>query len=73
MRELSTNLTKRIVKRCDVDKLPHDHELRRLAKAFDEAAVGFYATPQSVDVKQFMGHWARLRRRWCEYSGESLI
>ena len=26
------------------------------------AAAGFYADPQTVPVKSFMGHWARARR-----------
>ncbi|MDE3023009.1 MAG: hypothetical protein KGI54_14315 [Pseudomonadota bacterium] len=48
-------------------------DLRRLAQEFDEAATGFYAEPQTVDVKRFMGCWARAKRAWSECSGEPLI
>lgn len=48
-------------------------ELREKAKAFDDAAAGFYAEPQTVDVKKFMGCWARARRLWCDVSGEPLV
>lgn len=43
------------------------------ADKFDELSLGFYNDPQTVDVKRFMGSWARVRRLWCECSGEDLI
>ena len=69
----STELTRRMVARADADGLPADHELRVKAWAFDQAAVGFCADPQTVPVQSFMGHWARARRCWCDYSGEPLL
>ena len=51
----SAELTRRMVARADADGLPADHELRVKAQAFDQAAVGFYADPQTVPVQSFMG------------------
>ena len=53
----------------------HDRaaELREKADAFDRVAKGFYGEPQTVDVRSFMGAWARARRCWSECSGEPLI
>jgi hypothetical protein len=53
----------------------HDQadELREKADAFDAASAGFYADPQTVFVKEFMGTWARARILWCKISGEPLI
>lgn len=48
-------------------------ELLEKAEQFDVAAKGFYAEPQTVSVKSFMGAWARARRLYCECSGESLV
>lgn len=50
-----------------------DPELVRLADDFDAKTEGFYAEPQTVDVRQFMGAWARARKAWCAHSGEALI
>lgn len=52
---------------------PRGPELRQLADAFDTAAVGFRSTPQTVNVKQFVGAWARARSLWCDCTGESPI
>lgn len=52
---------------------PRSAELREMASAFDEAAQGFYADPQTVDVMSFIGAWARARRLWSATSGEPLI
>lgn len=43
------------------------------AAAFDAATEGFYGEPQSVDVRKFMGTFARTRRMWCEATGEDLV
>lgn len=48
-------------------------ELREKANAFDQATRGFYGEPQTVDVKSFMGAFARARRLWCVCTGEPLI
>lgn len=52
---------------------PRGAELIAKAKAFDDAAAGFYAEPQTVDVKKFMGCWARARRVYSDVSGDPLI
>ncbi|MEN6549435.1 MAG: hypothetical protein ABFE07_25600 [Armatimonadia bacterium] len=70
---VQTDLSAKMLARADADGLPSDHELRRLATQFDEATAGFYAEPQTVPVQKFMGTWARTRRAWCAYSGESLV
>lgn len=67
-----TGLYDKMIARADADKLPSDHELRVKALAFNNAAKSYYIDA-SCDVKTFMGHWARARRVWCDYSGEPLI
>ncbi|QTZ82401.1 hypothetical protein [Xanthomonas phage Olaya] len=69
----TAELTRQMLARADADALPADHELRVKAQAFDQAAVGFYAQPQTTDVRTFMGHWARARRCWSDYTGEPLL
>lgn len=45
-----------------------------LADKFDAAVKGFYHDdPQTVNVMQFMGHFARARKAWCNYTGEPLV
>ncbi|MGZ8953105.1 MAG: hypothetical protein ACXW0Q_00305 [Methylovulum sp.] len=68
-----TDLSDKMIAKADVDKLPSDHDLRTSALAFNEATEGFYGNPQTVDIKKFMGSWARARRTWCDYTGESLM
>ncbi len=68
-----TNLSEKMMAKADDDNLPDDHGLRISALAFNEATEGFYGNPQTVDIKKFMGSWARARRIWCDYTGESLI
>lgn len=48
-------------------------ELTDKADALEEATRGFYGEPQTVDVKRFIGCWARARRLWCDVSGDPLI
>ncbi len=48
-------------------------ELREKADAFDAATKGFYSDPQTVEVKKFMGAFARARRLWCNVTGEPLV
>jgi hypothetical protein len=69
-----TKLSSTVIARCDADNLPPDHDLRRLAKEFDEATAKMdINNAESDNTKRFLGAWARLRRAWCEYSGESLL
>lgn len=68
-----TDLSASMRKRADADGLPPDHELRRRAEEFDRATIGHMATPRTVDVKSFVGAWARARKAWCSYTGEPLI
>lgn len=71
--ETLTDLAGWMLARADADGLPADHQLRTLAKAFDEATRGYMAEPQTVTVKDFMAAWARADRAWCDYSGEALV
>ena len=48
-------------------------ELREKADAFDVAARGYYADPQTVAASKFLGCFARARKLWCECTGESLV
>ena len=68
-----TDLSKQMLARADADQLPPEHELRTKATAFNEATAGFYSDPQTCDVRHFVGCWARARKAWCAYTGESLI
>lgn len=68
-----TDLADKMRARADADALPADHELRTKAAAFDEAATGYYGQPQTKNVSQFMGAWARARKTWCDYTGEALV
>lgn len=53
------------------DDLPEGWDA--VADAFDEATIGFHATPPTVSVKKFLGCFARARRMWCDATGESLV
>ncbi len=68
-----TELSEKMIARADLDSLPGDHEMRTLALEFDNTCQGYFATPQTVSVSQFLGSWARARRVWCNYTGEDLI
>lgn len=48
-------------------------ELREKATAADIAANGYYAEPQTIGVKSFLGAMARARIVWCKASGEPLV
>ena len=50
-----------------------DATLDALADKLDEATRGFYGDPQTHNVAQFVGAWARARRAWCDATGEPLI
>lgn len=68
-----TTLAARMIAYADQQGLGPDHEMRLAADAFDSAAKGFYAKPQTCAVKAFFGRWAKARRIWCKYSGEELL
>ena len=70
---MGTNLGDNMIARANADNLPEAHKLRELGAAFNKAARDFYGEPQRITVKQFMGHWARARRCWSEYTGKSLV
>lgn len=70
---MNTDLSVKMHSRAEKDNLPSTHELHVKAQAFDEAAQGFYGTPQTCDIKKFIGAWARARKAWCEYTGEPLV
>lgn len=71
--EQTTELGDKMRARADLDGLPADHEMRQLADAFDKASYGYAGEPQTYSAKQFMGHWARARKFWSNYTGEPLI
>jgi hypothetical protein len=48
-------------------------ELRQKAEELRAAANGFFGQNQTVDVRAFMGAWARARRLWCNLTGESIL
>lgn len=52
---------------------PRGAELKEKADKLEAATTGFYSEPQTVDVKRFIGSWARARRLWCDITGEPLI
>jgi DNA phosphorothioation-dependent restriction protein DptG len=72
---MSTKLSDRVVARCNADKLPDNHMLRIRAAQFNEACS--LADRDKEDTKEsakkILGSWARLRKAWQEYSGESWI
>lgn len=68
-----TDLADKMRARAEADALPADHEMRTKAAAFDEAATGYYGQPQTKNVSQLMGAWARARKTWCDYTGEALV
>lgn len=57
----------------DVPALSQAGELTRLANELNQAAAGYYGDPQTVDVRRFMGCYARARIAWCNASGEALV
>lgn len=67
--ETLTGLSGLMLARADADRLPADHQLRVLATAFDDAARGYFAQPQTVPVKGFVAAWARADVAWHDYLG----
>ena len=70
---MATDISDKMRARANRDNLPADHPIRLAADAFDTAAKGYFAEPQTCAVKAFMGCWARARSRWSEYSGEAFL
>jgi hypothetical protein len=70
---IETELSRRMRNRADNDKLPADHAMRTTAEAWDTASDGYFAVPQQVSTRAFVGAWARARRVWCDYTGEKLV
>jgi hypothetical protein len=52
---------------------PRAAQLRDLAAKLNAAAKGFYGSPQTHTVQQFLGAYARARRLWCDVTGEPLV
>lgn len=62
------SLPERMVARANADGLPADHEIRVLA-----ADLETIASDPTTSTPKLLGTWARTRKAWCAYSGESLI
>lgn len=73
MDKAETDLSKKMRAAADKEGYAADHEMRVLADKFDAAAQGFYSSPQTVSAPSFLGHFARARKCWCNYSGEPLV
>lgn len=71
--EVKTELAKTMINRADTDNLPLDHEVRIAARLFEDATQGYFADPQTVSVKKYLGQWARTKRIWSDYSGQPLV
>lgn len=65
-------LTKKMIALADKDNLLENHELRTIAKAFDEACHNYFEK-KTINSIQFIGAWTRARKCYCDYTGESLI
>ena len=68
-----TNLSARMRSLHDAGTHELPDNWMELADKFDAATSGFYGSPQTVGVKQFMGHFARARKAWCAVTGEPLV
>ncbi len=49
---------------------PRAAELRDKADQFDYTHRGYYSQPQTVEVKSYLGAYARAKRTWHECIGE---
>lgn len=70
---MKTNLAKKMIARANADALPAEHDLRKLALEFENAAKGYYTKPQTVSADSFLGTFARAWKSWSAYSGESFL
>jgi hypothetical protein len=69
----NTELSERVIARCDSDGLASDHPLRVLAAEFNESVATAISDPVLDNSKKMLGAWARLRKEWSAYSGEPLM
>lgn len=67
-----TNLSERMRRLAETRKDLPENWLK-LADDFDTATAGYFTDPPTVDVKRFMGCFARARRAWCDVTGEPLV
>lgn len=70
---MNTDLSQKVLDRCDKDKLPADHPLRVKAIKFTEKATGYLSPEKTATVLELVSSWARLRTEWKKYSGEDLL
>jgi hypothetical protein len=69
----SNDLPEKMIAVADRDGLPENHDMRKRAALLSDATTKYFGDSDEVDVKQFMGHYARARRTWCDYTGEPLV
>ncbi len=69
----TTTLSDAMIAKADECGLPDQHNLRVLARQFNEATAGCYSDPPTHTPKQLIGAWARARKAWCDFTGEPLI
>lgn len=67
-----TNLSQRMRALAEVRKDLPENWIEQ-ADAFDKATAGFFGEPKTVDVKTFLGVFARTRKLWCSVTGEPLV
>lgn len=70
---METKLSQQIRQFVSNNSPENSDELLLWAEKFDEASAGYFASNQTVDVKTFLGTFAKTRRLYCEASGEPLI
>lgn len=68
-----TNLSERMRKLHAAGTHDLPENWLELADKFDAATQGYWGSPQTVTVKQFLGHFARARKAWCSVTGENLV
>jgi hypothetical protein len=68
-----TDLSTIVLQRCEQDRLPAEHPLRKLANDFNVASAAVIKEATLDSSKKMLGAWARLRKEWSAYSGEPLI
>ncbi|WP_072669744.1 hypothetical protein [Vibrio injensis] len=67
---MDTELARKMIDLADADNLPDDHKLRSLALDFEKSVLSI---GQPGGVKRMLGSWARAKRCWSEYTGETLL
>ena len=71
---IETNLSERMRRLHEAGTHDLPDNWLELADKFDECVKGFYHdNPQTINVAQFMGRFARARKAWCEVTGEPLV